>query len=133
MRGCDTMTAVKRSSTPRRPHDRRKSRWHDHCDVCDLPCCDLGLLSTSFLGLAAVAGVAGADRTRADRAALAAIRGYRRVSPRLPSRCRYEPTCSAYGHEAIARYGLRTGGRMIAARLRRCRLGVPVGTADPVP
>ncbi len=86
-----------------------------------------------FLGVAAVARAAGPRRTRADRAALAAIRGYRRVSPRLPVRCRYEPSCSAYGQEAIARYGLRAGGRMIAARLRRCRPGVPVGTVDPVP
>ncbi|WP_249024643.1 membrane protein insertion efficiency factor YidD, partial [Couchioplanes caeruleus] len=33
----------------------------------------------------------------------AAIRGYRRVSPRLPTRCRFTPTCSAYGLEAVQR------------------------------
>ena len=75
----------------------------------------------------------GPGRTVADRAALAAIRAYRLISPRLPTRCRYEPTCSAYGHEAVSRYGLRAGGRMTAARLRRCRPGIPFGTVDPVP
>jgi uncharacterized protein len=70
---------------------------------------------------------------RADLLALAVIRAYRRVSGRLPTRCRYEPTCSAYGLEAIGRYGLGRGARLIAARLWRCRPGVPHGTLDPVP
>jgi uncharacterized protein len=70
----------------------------------------------------------------ADRAVLAAIRGYRRaLSPRVPVRCRFEPSCSAYGLEAVQRHGARLGLRLTAARLRRCRPGVPYGTADPVP
>jgi putative membrane protein insertion efficiency factor len=114
---------------------KKKDKWYDDCDcdVCDLACCDFGLLSAAFLSVAAVARTPGSGRSRADRAALTAIRGYRLISPRLPTRCRYEPTCSAYGHEAIARYGLRAGGRMTAARLRRCRPGIPFGTVDPVP
>ena len=68
-----------------------------------------------------------------DRVVLGAIRAYRRVSPRLPTRCRYTPTCSAYGQEAVRRYGARAGLRLTAARLWRCRPGVPYGTADPVP
>ncbi|MEV6595904.1 membrane protein insertion efficiency factor YidD [Actinoplanes sp. NPDC051346] len=62
-----------------------------------------------------------------------AIRGYRRISPRLPTRCRFTPTCSAYGLEAVRRYGSRKGLRLTAGRLRRCRPGVTFGTADPVP
>ncbi|GAA3334908.1 membrane protein insertion efficiency factor YidD [Amorphoplanes nipponensis] len=70
---------------------------------------------------------------RADSAVIAVIRVYRRISPRLPTRCRYEPTCSAYGLEAVRRHGAREGLRLTAARLRRCRPGVAFGTADPVP
>ncbi|MBB2942822.1 hypothetical protein FB565_002535 [Actinoplanes lutulentus] len=58
---------------------------------------------------------------------------YRRVSPRLATRCRYTPTCSAYALEAIERYGLGKGGRMALARLARCGPRVPFGTSDPVP
>jgi putative membrane protein insertion efficiency factor len=115
----------KRSFFSRR---RRKSRWWDICD-CDLGCCDFGLLSTSMLV------VAGADRhDRTQRMVRAAIRGYRRVlSPRVPVRCRFEPSCSAYGLASVERYGTRRGLRLAAARLRRCRPGVPYGTLDPVP
>jgi uncharacterized protein len=46
--------------------------------------------------------------------------------------CRFEPTCSAYAREAIVRYGLVAGARMMARRLVRCR---PAGGwgHDPVP
>ncbi|HWH00360.1 MAG TPA: membrane protein insertion efficiency factor YidD [Pilimelia sp.] len=65
---------------------------------------------------------------------MAAIRGYRRwLSPRLPTRCRHRPTCSGYGLEAVRRYGLVTGARLTAGRIRRCTAEVPRGTADPVP
>jgi putative membrane protein insertion efficiency factor len=107
---------------------RRRRRWWDICD-CDLGCCDLGLLSTSML---LVARLDEAGRTR--RVVTSAIRGYRRVlSPRMPVRCRYEPSCSAYGLEAVERHGCGKGLRLTAARLRRCRPGVPYGTLDPVP
>lgn len=109
---------------------KRRSRW-DFCDCidCDLPCCDFGLLSTSML-MVARAGGGG----RSQRAVTSAIRGYQRVfSPRVPVRCRYEPSCSAYGLEAVTRHGTRAGLRLTAARLRRCRPGVPYGTVDPVP
>jgi putative membrane protein insertion efficiency factor len=69
----------------------------------------------------------------ADVVVIAAIRGYRRISPRLPTRCRYAPTCSAYGLEAVRRYGAGKGLRLTATRLWRCRPGVAFGTADPVP
>jgi uncharacterized protein len=79
--------------------------------------------------------VARADRSgRTRRMVTSAIRGYRRVlSPRMPVRCRYEPSCSAYGLAAVERHGSREGLRLTAARLRRCRPDVRYGTIDPVP
>jgi putative membrane protein insertion efficiency factor len=68
-----------------------------------------------------------------DRVVLGAIRAYRRVSPWLPTRCRFTPSCSAYGLEAVRRHGTRKGLRLTAGRLLRCRPGVPYGTPDPVP
>jgi putative membrane protein insertion efficiency factor len=46
--------------------------------------------------------------------------------------CRHLPTCSHYGDEALARYGLWAGGWMTLARLSRCH---PFGTSgiDNVP
>lgn len=46
--------------------------------------------------------------------------------------CRFEPSCSAYAREAIARHGMIVGGRMALGRLMRCR---PAGGwgHDPVP
>ena len=34
--------------------------------------------------------------------------------------CRHLPTCSAYAHEALGRFGLWAGGWMTLARLSRC-------------
>lgn len=53
--------------------------------------------------------------------ALWLIRGYQRfISPALPPSCRYYPTCSAYGYEAIAKYGILKGGRLAIWRVLRC-------------
>nr|WP_242624686.1 membrane protein insertion efficiency factor YidD [Krasilnikovia cinnamomea] len=121
-----------------RRNRRKKDRWWEHCDCacdfCDLPFCDLSLVSFGLLAAGRLGGrSATGGAAVSDRAALAAIRAYRKVSPRLPTRCRFTPTCSAYGHEAISRYGLRRGSALAAARVRRCRPGVAEGTADPVP
>jgi|GEM_PF-1683709 len=115
----------------RRRQRRSRSRSVDGCwDGCD--CCDLGLFST-LLTVGALAAAA----TRApvlDRAGEAAIRGYRRwLSQYWPGRCRFTPTCSAYGLAAVRTHGLGIGGRLAAARLRRCRPDVPYGSVDPVP
>ena len=62
----------------------------------------------------------------AARAALAApplllIAVYRRlISPALPRRCRYEPTCSAYAEQAFRELGLIRGTIVAAWRLLRC-------------
>ena len=55
------------------------------------------------------------------RLALGLIRGYQRfVSPLLPPSCRYVPTCSEYGYEAIAKYGILKGGWLAVWRILRC-------------
>jgi len=65
--------------------------------------------------------------------ALALIRLYQLViSPALPASCRFQPTCSHYGYEAIERYGLIKGGWMAAKRISRCHPFNP-GGYDPVP
>ncbi|WP_460708486.1 membrane protein insertion efficiency factor YidD [Myceligenerans halotolerans] len=62
-----------------------------------------------------------------------AIRLYqRRISPRLPTRCRYVPTCSAYGLEAVRSYGLLLGSRLALGRIHRCTRDVTHGTRDLV-
>jgi putative membrane protein insertion efficiency factor len=64
---------------------------------------------------------------------LVSIRCYKlAVSRVLPPICRFEPSCSSYGFEAIWRHGFLRGGLLTAFRLGRCH---PFCTAghDPVP
>ena len=64
---------------------------------------------------------------------LALIGFYRRfISPLLGPRCRFTPTCSAYGLEAIQRHGPWRGGWLTVRRLLRCHPWTPCG-CDPVP
>jgi len=66
------------------------------------------------------------------RLLLAPISAYQRwVSPALPRRCRYEPTCSAYAGESIRRFGLR-GVLLAVWRVLRCN-PFSHGGFDPVP
>jgi uncharacterized protein len=52
---------------------------------------------------------------------LAPIRLYQRLlSPALPRRCKYEPTCSAYAVQAIRDFGVLRGIVLAAWRLVRC-------------
>ena len=46
--------------------------------------------------------------------------------------CRYEPSCSAYAAEAVARHGALKGGFLAAHRLCRCGPWTE-GGFDPVP
>jgi hypothetical protein len=65
--------------------------------------------------------------------AIALIRLYQRtLSPWMPSSCRFEPTCSHYAAEAIARHGLARGGWLTLRRLARCHPFARAGY-DPVP
>lgn len=34
--------------------------------------------------------------------------------------CRFQPTCSEYGYEAIKKYGLLKGGALAMGRIMRC-------------
>ena len=67
------------------------------------------------------------------RAVLAVLRFYQHaVSPALPPRCRFTPTCSAYAVEAITRFGLARGCWLAVRRLLRCH-PYHRGGHDPVP
>ena len=70
------------------------------------------------------------------RISLLVIRVYRvTIGPvfGLMSSCRYQPTCSQYGYEAINRYGLFKGGWMTAKRIGRCHPFYHGNLYDPVP
>jgi len=61
------------------------------------------------------------------------IRFYQKaVSPILGSSCRFTPTCSHYGYEAIEKYGVIRGGWLTIKRVGRCHPLTP-GGYDPVP
>jgi uncharacterized protein len=63
---------------------------------------------------------------------LAPIRAYQRlISPALPRRCKYEPTCSAYAAQAIRDLGMVRGTVVAAWRLVRCN-PFSHGGYDPV-
>ncbi len=67
------------------------------------------------------------------RVLLGAIAAYRRwISPAIPRRCRYEPSCSAYAAEAIGRFGVARGTLLASWRLLRCN-PFSHGGFDPVP
>ena len=70
--------------------------------------------------------------TAVSRALTAPIRVYQRlISPALPRRCKYEPTCSAYASEAIRTYGPLRGVVLAVWRLLRCN-PFSHGGYDPV-
>lgn len=67
------------------------------------------------------------------RVAMLLIRGYQKgISPFLPPSCRFFPSCSEYGYQAIEKYGIIRGGAMAVWRVLRCN---PFGKGgyDPVP
>jgi putative membrane protein insertion efficiency factor len=52
---------------------------------------------------------------------LAPIRAYRRfISPALPARCKYYPSCSRYAIDAVRELGIVRGSIVAAWRLARC-------------
>jgi uncharacterized protein len=55
----------------------------------------------------------------------------RYISPALPRRCKYEPSCSRYALEAIGRYGILRGLVLAGWRLLRCNPW-SYGGYDPV-
>lgn len=65
--------------------------------------------------------------------ALGLIRLYQHTLSRLmPAACRFTPSCSEYGYEAVARYGVFRGGWLALRRIGRCHPFNP-GGYDPVP
>ena len=67
------------------------------------------------------------------RGAVCVIEEYREhVSPHLRGRiqCRFVPTCSAYGLEAVQKYGGVRGGWRTVKRIARCNPRTPMGTVD---
>ena len=62
------------------------------------------------------------------------IRFYRKcISPYTPPSCRFSPTCSQYGLEAIEKYGALKGGWLTVKRLCRCHPFYKGDWYDPVP
>jgi uncharacterized protein len=71
--------------------------------------------------------------TMIDSLALGLLRLYKgAISPFLPPSCRFVPTCSEYGYEAIERHGVWLGSWLALRRLVRCHPFCP-GGYDPVP
>jgi putative membrane protein insertion efficiency factor len=67
------------------------------------------------------------------RVLIQGIRFYQKwISPLKPATCRFYPTCSAYGKEALERYGPAKGMWLTTRRICRCHPFHP-GGYDPVP
>ena len=65
---------------------------------------------------------------------LGAIRFYQKyVSPGLPPRCRFLPTCSQYAAQAIEKYGAMKRGWLAVRRFLRCHPFYKGDLYDPVP
>jgi putative membrane protein insertion efficiency factor len=66
--------------------------------------------------------------------ALALIRVYQNTFSLItPPSCRFTPSCSQYGYEAIARYGIMRGGWLALKRIGRCQPWYKGNLFDPVP
>ncbi len=120
----------RRSSRSRRKGDNGSS---SSCDGCETGCDVIGLFSLLWLALpAALVTPAPAGTPQGARWLTRLVVAYRtRVSPTRPPVCRFTPTCSTYGLEALHRHGALRGGWLTVRRLRRCRPGA--GGGDPVP
>lgn len=103
------------------------------------PCCGGGAARPAVDGTAegvpsgASGGIGRGARLVLKTAVLGLICTYKvYLSPALPMACRYDPSCSQYAYEAIAKYGVWRGTGLALRRLWRCRPGGKFGY-DPVP
>ncbi len=55
------------------------------------------------------------------------------LSQVFPSSCRFTPSCSVYGYQAIEKYGLLRGSVMAVKRIGRCHPFYHGNLYDPVP
>ncbi len=66
------------------------------------------------------------------RFVLALIGLYQRfISPGIPRRCKYEPTCSRYAAQAVREFGILRGAPLAVWRVLRCN-PFSHGGFDPV-
>lgn len=64
---------------------------------------------------------------------LALIKFYQKaISPLTPPTCRFHPTCSHYGFEAIEKHGALKGSWLAIRRISKCH-PFHEGGFDPVP
>lgn len=64
---------------------------------------------------------------------LALIKFYQKaISPLTPPTCRFHPTCSHYGFEAIEKHGTLKGSWLAIRRISKCH-PFHEGGFDPVP
>lgn len=69
----------------------------------------------------------------AARVLMGSVRAYQKVlSPALGGNCRYYPSCSEYGYDAIRLHGAGRGSWMAVKRIGRCQ-PFRDGGYDPVP
>jgi putative membrane protein insertion efficiency factor len=68
----------------------------------------------------------------AARGLLGLFRGWQLLRGGAPSPCRFTPTCSAYGIEAVEVHGALRGGLLALRRIGRCHPWGRYGY-DPVP
>ena len=81
----------------------------------------------------AIRNSTGRTATVPARLLMVPITGYRRfVSPLLPPRCRFAPSCSEYALTAVAEHGAARGLWLAVKRIARCHPFNP-GGYDPVP
>ena len=65
---------------------------------------------------------------------LAPIRAYQRfISPAMPRRCKYYPTCSAYAIDAVREFGVLRGLVLAGWRLLRCNPFSHGGSSECAP
>ena len=57
----------------------------------------------------------------------------RHISPAVPGKCRFRPTCSDYAIEAIRKYGAFRGSSLALRRILRCHPFYKGDIFDPVP